>query len=46
MYLKYAAIQALTNNTKFYFGESIPKYLTTNIISGNGVNEKIPEGVN
>lgn len=32
-YLKYMSIISLTNNTKFYFGESIPKYLTTNIES-------------
>ncbi len=31
-YLKYIAIMSVTNNTKFYFGESIPKYLTTNVI--------------
>ena len=32
-YLKYMSIISLSNNTKFYFGESIPKYLTTNIES-------------
>jgi hypothetical protein len=31
-YLKYIAITSVSNNTKFYFGESIPKYLTTNVI--------------
>ncbi len=31
-YLKYSAIMSLSNNTKFYFGESIPKYLTTNVM--------------
>ena len=31
-YLKYTAIMSLSNNTKFYFGESIPKYLTTNVM--------------
>ena len=31
-YLKYISITSLINNTKFYFGESIPKYLTTNIM--------------
>ena len=38
-YLKYMSILSVSNNTKFYFGESIPKYLTTNIISeGNSNN--------
>lgn len=31
-YLKYMSIMHLTNNTKFYFGESIPKYLSTNVL--------------
>ena len=30
-YLKKHMIDALANNTKFYFGESIPKYLSTNL---------------
>ena len=34
-YLKYISILSVTNNTKFYFGESIPKYITTNIVQDN-----------
>ena len=30
-YLKYLSIIHLNNNTKIYFGESIPKYLSTNV---------------
>lgn len=29
-YLKYVWLQSLANNTKIYFGESIPKYMSTN----------------
>ncbi len=29
-YLKFIALQSISNNTKFYFGESIPKYINTN----------------
>lgn len=30
-YLKYTLIQGITNNTKLYFGESIPKYIGDNM---------------
>lgn len=32
-YLKKLAIEAFTNNTKFYFGESIPKFFFENVES-------------
>ena len=32
-YLKYVALVNLSNNTKFYFGESIPKYISTNVLT-------------
>jgi hypothetical protein len=31
-YLEYVKIMHLTNNTKFYFGESLPKYMSSNIL--------------
>ena len=31
-YLKYIALVNLSNNTKFYFGESLPKYISTNVL--------------
>lgn len=31
-YLQYMTTLALVNNTKFYFGESIPKYLSSNML--------------
>ncbi len=31
-YLKYVGLVNLSNNTKFYFGESIPKYISSNIL--------------
>jgi hypothetical protein len=39
-YLRYMSIISLSNNTKFYFGESIPKYFSTNIekIEGGHTN--------
>lgn len=41
-YLKKSAIEALTANTKIYFGESIPKFFADNIGgllgSGNGLD--------
>lgn len=39
-YLKYISITSLINNTKFYFGESIPKYLTTNIMQESKLETK------
>lgn len=39
-YLKYISITSLINNTKFYFGESIPKYLTTNIMQDSKFESK------
>ena len=30
-YLKKIAIESFTNNTKIYFGESIPKFLVDNV---------------
>lgn len=32
-YLKYVALVNLSNNTKFYFGESIPRYISSNILN-------------
>ena len=29
-YLKFIALKSISNNTKFYFGDSIPKYINTN----------------
>jgi hypothetical protein len=40
-YLKFTAITSLSNNTKFYFGESIPKYLTTNIMQDSKLDSKL-----
>jgi len=34
-YLRYIAITSLSNNTKFFFGESIPKYLSSNMLNDN-----------
>lgn len=34
-YLKYMSIIHLSNNTKLYFGDSIPKYLATNFDTDN-----------
>ena len=31
-YLRYTALINLSNNTKFFFGESIPKYLSSNFL--------------
>lgn len=31
-YLRYTALINLSNNTKFFFGESIPKYLSSNVL--------------
>jgi hypothetical protein len=30
-YLRYSSIIHLANNTKMFFGESIPKYLSSNV---------------
>lgn len=38
-YLKYVALVNLSNNTKFYFGESIPKYISSNILTENGTGK-------
>ncbi len=39
-YLKYVWLQALSNNTKIYFGDSIPKYMSTNKLEdmNNSIN--------
>ena len=34
-YLKYTAIKTLINNSQLYFGESIPKYLTSTFVKGD-----------
>lgn len=31
-YLKFVSITSLTNNTKLYFGENLPKYFNSNIL--------------
>ncbi len=39
-FLKYMSIIHLSNNTKFYFGESIPKYFLSNFDQNNAINNK------